>query len=70
MKRQFVLPIFYHVEPTDVRHQRANFAQALHVLEECFAFHRDKVVQWRRALTEAASLSGWHLVDAHFFTEP
>jgi hypothetical protein len=67
MKRQIVLPIFYHVEPSDVRRQAGSFAQAFVEHEE---LHRDKVVQWRRALTEAANLSGWHLKQYRQDLEP
>lgn len=63
---QFVVPVFYDVEPSDVRLQKGEFGQALidtarristkgkmeHVLSN-----------WRKALTEAASLSGW---DANY----
>lgn len=56
---QIVLPIFYHVDPTDVRHQTGVYAEA-------FSAHLDnkenvgKVPRWRDALREAANLCGWH----------
>ncbi|KAK2983047.1 hypothetical protein RJ640_001864 [Escallonia rubra] len=48
-----VLPVFYHVDPSDVRKQTGSFAKALE--------HHDriKVSNWRQALTEAANTSGW-----------
>ena len=54
-----LLPIFFHVDPSDVRNQKGSIAEAFVNHEE--RYHRDKVVQWRRALTEAANLSGWHV---------
>lgn len=57
-----VLPIFYHVDPRDVRLQTGTFADA-------FADHgkrykeEKKVKRWRKALTEVSNLSGWHLED-------
>uniref|UniRef100_A0A2N9F0Y5 TIR domain-containing protein n=1 Tax=Fagus sylvatica TaxID=28930 RepID=A0A2N9F0Y5_FAGSY len=65
MKRQLVLPIFYQVDPSDVRRQMGNFAEAFAKHEERFQDHRDKdkVVQWREALAEAANLSGWEVND-------
>ncbi|KAK2984919.1 hypothetical protein RJ640_001272, partial [Escallonia rubra] len=48
-----VLPVFYHVEPSDVRKQTGSFAEALEYHD------RDKVSGWRQALTEAANTSGW-----------
>ncbi|KAK2977635.1 hypothetical protein RJ640_002668 [Escallonia rubra] len=48
-----VLPVFYHVEPSDVRKQTGSFAKALEYHD------RIKVSSWRQALTEAANTSGW-----------
>ncbi|KAI9073783.1 hypothetical protein K1719_044280 [Acacia pycnantha] len=56
-KGQLVVPIFYQVDPSHVRHQRGAY-------EEAFAQHLkknpDKVDEWRKALFETASLAGWH----------
>jgi hypothetical protein len=59
--RQLVLPIFYDVEPSDVRNQTGSFAQAFLEHEERYLLDIDKVLRWRRALIEAANLSGWDL---------
>ncbi|KAG6673427.1 hypothetical protein I3842_16G111700 [Carya illinoinensis] len=65
-KQQIVLPIFYHVDPLDVRLQRQSFAEALADHEE--RFKKDpKVQRWRKALREVASLPGEHLKDGYFF---
>ncbi|XP_034674478.1 disease resistance protein RPV1-like, partial [Vitis riparia] len=57
-KGQKVLPIFYHVDPSDVRKQTGTFGEAFarygNVTEE-------RVLRWRAALTEAGGLSGWHV---------
>ncbi|RVW12070.1 TMV resistance protein N [Vitis vinifera] len=54
-KRQMVLPVFYHVDPSDVRKQKGSF-------EEAFARYgevtEERVLRWRKALTEAANLAG------------
>ncbi|KAK2975538.1 hypothetical protein RJ640_024416 [Escallonia rubra] len=47
-----VLPVFYHVEPSDVRKQTGNFAAALEYHD------RNKVSSRRQALTEAANTVG------------
>ncbi|KAI9071238.1 hypothetical protein K1719_046801 [Acacia pycnantha] len=56
-KGQLVVPIFYEVDPSHVRHQMGAY-------EEAFAQHLKKnphkVDKWRKALFETASLSGWH----------
>ena len=54
---QLVLPVFYKVDPSEVRNQRGNFGVALTKFEEKF---KNKVQSWRTALKEAASLAGWH----------
>ncbi|KAK2979396.1 hypothetical protein RJ640_022778 [Escallonia rubra] len=48
-----VLPVFYHVDPSDVRKQTGSFAEALEYHD------RDRVSGWRQALTEAANTAGW-----------
>ena len=54
---QIVLPIFYKVDPSEVRNQRGNFGAALTRLEEKF---KNKVQSWRTDLREATSISGFH----------
>ncbi|XP_021810910.1 TMV resistance protein N-like [Prunus avium] len=50
-----ILPIFYHVDPSDVRNQRGSFAEAFTKHEEKF-----RVVNWRRApLRKVATLFRW-----------
>ncbi|XP_022771868.1 TMV resistance protein N-like [Durio zibethinus] len=55
---QLVVPIFYHVNPSDIRKLKGSF-------EEAFVDHErnriDKVKGWRLALTKAAGLSGWSI---------
>nr|XP_028965508.1 TMV resistance protein N-like isoform X2 [Malus domestica] len=64
-----VLPIFYYVDPSDVRNQKGDLAQAFQKHEEVILEEKDdkkreakreRVRQWRNALTEAANLSGHH----------
>jgi hypothetical protein len=52
-KGQMVLPVFYKVDPSDVRHQKNSYKDAL-------AEHDMKVQSWRTTLTQVANLSGWH----------
>ncbi|XP_023888140.1 uncharacterized protein LOC112000269 isoform X1 [Quercus suber] len=57
---QLVLPVFYKVDPSEVRYQRGNFGAALTKFEEKF---ESKVQSWRTALREVANLTGWHYDD-------
>ncbi|XP_023929710.2 TMV resistance protein N-like [Quercus suber] len=56
-----VLPIFYDVDPTDVRKQTGTFEQAFIDHQNCFEDNIEKVQTWRAALREVADISGWHL---------
>ncbi|KAL7177170.1 hypothetical protein ACSBR2_030496 [Camellia fascicularis] len=58
---QLLLPIFYDVDPSDVRHQTACFGEAFGRHEKRNVDEMEKVDGWRAALSEAAKLSGWDL---------
>lgn len=60
-KGQMVLPIFYNVDPSDVRHQKRTYAEAFAKQEDRFKDKMEMVEQWRSALKEVADLSGWDL---------
>ncbi|CAL8997786.1 unnamed protein product, partial [Prunus brigantina] len=58
---QIVLPIFYDVDPSDVREQTGSFAEAFQTHEVRFHGVKDKeekIQSWRKSLTEAADLEG------------
>jgi len=62
--RLTVLPVFYDVDPSDVRNPRTgSFAQAIAEHEERFKENRDRVKRWIDALIEVADASGWHVKD-------
>jgi len=57
---QVVIPIFYNVDPTDVRKQKGAFGKAF----ELNATKKDDdqlLSKWKTALTEVSNLSGWDL---------
>ena len=60
---QIVWPIFYDVDPYEVRKQTGTYAQAFGEHEKRFKDNIDKVHMWRVALTEVANLFGFHLQD-------
>ncbi|KAI4324067.1 hypothetical protein L6164_023633 [Bauhinia variegata] len=58
-----IIPIFYGVDPSDVRNQRKSFAEAFRKQEEKFGADKEKVRRWRDSLREVANISGWHSKD-------
>ena len=57
---QIVIPVFYGVDPSDVRHQTGSFAKAFAEHEQLFKESLHKVQRWKDALKKTANLSGWH----------
>ena len=63
---QWVVPVFYKVDPSEVRKQdKGDFKVALAEQENKFKNNIEKVQRWRAALNEAANLSGWHYKDGY-----
>ncbi|KAJ0763411.1 putative TIR domain, P-loop containing nucleoside triphosphate hydrolase [Helianthus annuus] len=60
-KGQIVMPIFYHVDPSDVRKLKRKYGEAFdkHSVGE----NKLKVESWRKALERAGKLSGWVIND-------
>ncbi|KAJ4710459.1 Disease resistance protein (TIR-NBS-LRR class) family [Melia azedarach] len=59
---QIVIPIFYHVDPSNIRNQTGTFGNLFSKLEEHFKERLEKLQRWRTALREVAMLSGF---DSH-----
>ncbi|XP_030924500.1 TMV resistance protein N-like [Quercus lobata] len=62
-RKLMIWPIFYDVDPSDVRKQTGTFGQAFNDHEKRFKDNIKMVEMWRAALREVANLSGWHLQD-------
>ena len=60
--QQIVFPIFYGVEPSDVRKQSGTYEQAFVEHEKRYLLDKDKVFRWRGALNEIANIAGFDLV--------
>ena len=58
-----VLPIFYDVNPSNVRKQTGTFSQSFAEHKERFKDNIEKVQTWRATLEEVANLKGWHLLN-------
>ncbi|XP_027337076.1 TMV resistance protein N-like [Abrus precatorius] len=61
---QVVIPIFYYVDPSDVRKQKGSFGEALERLAEMYSRMTDELFRWTIALTEAANLAGWDVKNS------
>ena len=59
MKGHTIFPVFYDVEPTEVRKQKGSFGEVFAKHEEVFKENLERVKRWRDALTEVANISGW-----------
>ncbi|XP_058779383.1 TMV resistance protein N-like [Vicia villosa] len=64
-KGQLVRLVFYHVDPSNVRHQRESFGRSMAKHEENLKISEEKVCKWRSALSSAANLSGWHFKNGY-----
>ncbi|GAU12958.1 hypothetical protein TSUD_97690 [Trifolium subterraneum] len=62
-KGRLILPVFYGVEPSLVRHQNDSYGEALTKHEERFQNNKEnmeRLLKWKIALKQAADLSGYH----------
>ncbi|XP_028760603.1 putative disease resistance protein At4g11170 [Neltuma alba] len=57
---RLVCPVFYHVDPSYVRHQTGSYGHALADLQSRPGIKDETLRKWRWALSQAADLSGWH----------
>ncbi|TYI62963.1 hypothetical protein E1A91_D10G286200v1 [Gossypium mustelinum] len=62
--KHIVLPIFYHVDPSDVRNSGGHFKTSFeeHESEQ----PDDRVQQWKTAFAEVGKLKGWHIEGGKF----
>ncbi|KAF7851740.1 hypothetical protein BT93_L2932 [Corymbia citriodora subsp. variegata] len=60
-----IVPIFYKVDPREVREGRESYRRALAKQESKFGKDSAKVKRWKKALFYAGNLSGWHLNDGN-----
>jgi hypothetical protein len=63
---QQVLPLFYDVNPSEIRHQINCVGEAFLALEERFKDDEIKVQRWKTALTQVANLTGKPLGNKYF----
>ncbi|KAG2707348.1 hypothetical protein I3760_05G144800 [Carya illinoinensis] len=64
--RRLLLPVFYRVNPSDVRRQRGPFEEHFRNHETTYT---DKVMCWRNAMDKAGAIKGWHFDKSESDTE-
>ncbi|XP_017438559.1 disease resistance protein Roq1 isoform X1 [Vigna angularis] len=57
-KGLLVIPVFYMMDPSDVRHQKGTYGEALAKHQK--RFKAEKLQKWKMALQQVADLSGYH----------
>ncbi|XP_039032329.1 TMV resistance protein N-like [Hibiscus syriacus] len=60
-----VFPIFYDVDPCDLRRQKDKVGEAFAKHEERYKEDKYKIQRWRNALTVVSNIKGWHLNNKH-----
>ncbi|GMI83981.1 hypothetical protein like AT5G36930 [Hibiscus trionum] len=60
-----VFPIFYDVDPCDLRKQEEKVEEAFAKHEERYKEDKERILRWRNALTQVANIKGWHLNNRH-----
>ncbi|XP_050157290.1 disease resistance protein RUN1-like isoform X6 [Malus sylvestris] len=68
-EKKRIFPIFYGVDPSDVRHQRGSFGEAFAKHEVNYREHMEEVNEWRKSLKRVANLAGWNSKDCRYDTE-
>jgi len=58
LKNQLVWPIFYKVDPSDIRHLRKSYGEDMARHENNFGIDSERVQKWKSALFEVSNLSG------------
>nr|AAB47618.1 rust resistance protein M [Linum usitatissimum] len=57
--RQIIIPIFYMVDPKDVRHQTGPYRKAFQ--KHSTRYDEMTIRSWKNALNEVGALKGWHV---------
>ncbi|XP_042962728.1 TMV resistance protein N-like [Carya illinoinensis] len=63
MVKQIVLPQFYDVDSSHVRHQKKSFGEAFARVEYKFKADKVKLTKWKVALEKVSNLSGFEFAD-------
>ncbi|PNY01138.1 phospholipid-transporting ATPase 3-like protein, partial [Trifolium pratense] len=59
-----VVPVFYEVDPSDVRHQKGQFGKGFDDLTSKISVHESTKTRWQRDLYEICGIAGFVLIDS------
>ncbi|XP_028760672.1 putative disease resistance protein At4g11170 isoform X2 [Neltuma alba] len=57
--QRVVIPIFYDIDPSNVRKQNGSFGDGFAKIKQRFRGNQEKVQNWTNALIQSTNLSGW-----------
>ncbi|XP_074378551.1 uncharacterized protein LOC141720094 [Apium graveolens] len=60
-QQNHVVPVFYYVDPLELRHQKGSFGEAFQVHKTRYYDDNDMIDKWKSALAQIAEISGYHL---------
>ncbi|XP_048134089.1 disease resistance protein L6-like [Rhodamnia argentea] len=60
-KGQVIMPVFYYVEPSEVRYQTGDYGESLLVHGNKKRVDDETIRNWRAALNEVGGLKGWNV---------
>ncbi|CDY24834.1 BnaA08g14760D [Brassica napus] len=58
---QTVIPIFYQVNPTDIKKQKSYFGKVFR--KTCKGKRNEEIQRWKHALTDVAQIEGYHSIN-------
>ncbi|KAK7372806.1 hypothetical protein VNO80_06194 [Phaseolus coccineus] len=64
-EKQLVYPVFYHVDPSDIRHERNSFGKHMKAHENEIGKESQKMQDWRLALSQAVDFPGRHIATGY-----
>jgi len=67
MKGLVVVPVFYEVDPSEVRHQEGRFGNAFKELISTISVDESAKSNWRRELFDIGGIAGFVLIDSRLF---
>ncbi|CAN1158532.1 Disease resistance protein L6 [Linum perenne] len=59
---RIILPIFYMMEPRDVRHQKGSYKEAFRL--HCKKYDAETIKEWKEALKEVGDMKGWFIKES------